>query len=414
MSSNSDKTSHKRTSDSNFWVVPAEEVTGKRYRTEVATIIGLRAVASIKLDGAQVVWNFSPAGTTQKGPMELDGIYTHNDHPVAINFPGRDLWCKDQPKFMGMDVQKMWYLNQDPLQILVDKLYLEHPTATSIRIFSELMHPTCGQVIKRQKGSIYNDTRPELVGTYQVFQAYVVLPGAEKPLMFRPSSVPEMLELFETVSTPEILLEATFGAEFVDQLCDILIARYLQDEGAVIHIVRPDGTEIGWKLRTGVTESGEVHYPFFNGTHEDIGHLSAEIQSMIGSLKRMFSITAPERTMKRATRSAEEMAAAQAARDAKKSGRGKGKPKQTIDMEPLRDLWDKIFTHRDYKTNYNEVRDQPDEVSNLRTQMLKAFRDQVVKDQVKTFLNDDGALKSIVVKNIEGATRNMPAFMKRR
>ena len=246
--------SHKRTSDANFWNLVADEVDVKRYRTQVVDILGLPAVASIKLDGSQVVWNFSPL---EDGPMELNGIYTHNDHPIAITYGELGLWRKVQPKFMGMDVQQMWNLNQEPLQTLVNKLYLEHPTATNIRIYSELMHPTCGQVIKRQKGSVYNNTRPELVGSYQVFQAYVVLPGEEKPLMFRPSSVPEMQELFESVSTPEILLESSFGAEFVDKLCDILIARHLQDEGAVIHLMRPDGTEIGWKLRTGITESGQ-------------------------------------------------------------------------------------------------------------------------------------------------------------
>lgn len=393
--------SHKRTSDSNFWNLPAEEVTGKRYRTEVAGILGLPALASVKLDGSQVIWNFSP---TEEGPMELKGIYTHNDHPIATKTDGLGQWCKVQPKFMGMDVQQMWNLNQKPLQILVDKLYLEHPTANNIRIFSELMHPTCGQVIKRQKGSIYNNTRPELVGTYQVFQAYVVLPGTEKPLMFRPSNDCKMQKLFESVSTPEILLEDTFGAGFVDKLCDILIVRHLQDEGAVIHVVKPDGTEIGWKLRTGITESGQVHYPFFNGTHKEIGHLSVDIQSIIGSLKNMFSITAPEHMMKRAMRSTEE--------NYKKSGRGK--PKTNIDMNLLRTQWDKIFTHCDYKSEYDKVKDQPDEVSTLRTQMLDAFRNQVVKDQVKTFLKDNGTLKVIVVKNIEGATKNMPAFMKRR
>ena len=401
--------SHKRGGDPNFWILLAEEANGNAHRIQIHDMIGLSAVASIKLDGAQVVWNFNPV---KKESMELNGIYTHNDYPIAIKTG--DKWQTVQPKLMGVNVQKMWYLKQEPLQILVDKLYLEHPTATTIQVFSELMHPTCGQVIKRQKGSIYNDTRPELIGTYQVFQAYVVLPGAKKPLMFRPSSVPKMLELFESVSTPEILLEDTFSAKFVYQLCDILIARHLQDEGAVIHIVKPDGTEIGWKLRTGVTESGEVHYPFFNGTHGDIGYLSAEIQSIIGSLKWMFSTTAPESKKQRASRSAEELAAAQAAREAKKSTRRNGKRNQTIDMSLLRTLWDKLFTHSDYKTQYNEVKDQPDEVSNLRAQMLKAFRDQVVKDQVKTFLEDDGSLKTIVVKNIEGATRNMPAFMQRR
>lgn len=400
--------SHKRTSDQNFWNLVADEVNVKRYRTQVVDILGLPALASVKLDGSQVIWNFYP---TEEGPMELKGIYTHNDHPIATKTDGLGQWCKVQSKFMGLDVQQMWNLNQKPLQILVDKLYLEHATATNIRIFSELMHPTCGQVIKRQKGSIYNDTRPELVGTYQVFQAYVVVPGAEKPLMFRPSNDCKMQQLFESVSTPEILLEDKFGTEFVDTLCDILIARHQKDEGAVIHIVKPDGTEIGWKLRTGITESGQVHYPFFNGTSKEIGHLSVDIQSMIGSLKRMFSITAPEHMMKRAMRSAEKQAATQ---DAKKNKRGKGKPKQTIDIQQLRTLWEKVFTHRDYKTEYNVVKDQPDEVSNLRTQILKAFRVQVVKDQVNTFLEDDGSLKDIVVKNIEGATRNMPAFMKRR
>lgn len=157
--------SHKRGSDNNFWGVPADEAAGKRFRIEMASLMGLPTVASVKLDGAQLISNFSP----EYGAMELKGLYTHNDHPIAIKTG--DKWRKVQPKFMGMDVQKMWYLNQEPLQILVDNLYLDHPTATSIRIFSELMHPTSGQVIKRQKGSIYTDTRPELVGTYQVFQA---------------------------------------------------------------------------------------------------------------------------------------------------------------------------------------------------------------------------------------------------
>ena len=108
--------------------------------------------------------------------------------------------------------------------------------------------------------------------------------------------------------------------------------------------------------------------------------------------------------MKRAMRSTEE--------NPKKTGRGK--PKTNIDINLLRTQWDKIFTHCDYKSQYDKVKEQPDEVSNLRTQMLDAFRTQVVKDQVKTFLEDDGTLKVIVVKNIEGATKNMPAFMKRR
>jgi hypothetical protein len=391
-----------RTSDQNLWHLIANALTRKRYRTDMDSLMRLKAFASIKLDGSQLIWNYVPV---EEGPMELDGIYTHNGHPIAIK--NDDQWRNVQPKFMGMNVLELWDHNQEPLQILVGKLYLKYPNATSIRIFSELMHPSCGQVIKCQKGSVYNDSRPELVGTYQVFQAYVNLPGAEKPLMFRPSSVPEIHDLFESVSTPEILLEGAFGPEFMDRLCDILIARHLQDEGAVLHIVKPDGTEFGWKLRTGVTESGEVHYPFFNGTYREIGYLSPEIQSIIGSLKRMFSTTAPERMMNRAMLSDEK-------RDAKKNGPGKGKQKSNIDMSLLRTQWNKIFTHRDYKTQYNKVKDQHDEVINIRAQMLEAFRTQVVKDQVKSFLEDDGSLKEIVRKNIEGATRNMPAFMKRR
>jgi hypothetical protein len=317
---------------------------------------------------------------------------------------------------MGLDVQRMWYLDPAPLQTLVEKLHRLYPHATTIRIYSELMHPTSGQVINRQKGSIYTDTRPELIGTHPVFQACVTLPDHEHPVKFRPSNQPEMKELFDSVPTPEILLNGPFGPDFVQDMCKILTDRHKQDEGAVIHLTYQDGREIGWKLRTGVTESGEVHVPFFNGTHAEFGYVSKETLSMIGSLKEMFEATADARMMKRATRSPEEMAAAQEARgkkDQRSGGRKKNKEGQ-IDISSIRTLWNKLFTHDDYQTAFDAIKEQPEEVSKLRDQMLKAFMAQVVKDEVTSFLQEDGTLKIKVIKNIEEATRNMPAFMRRR
>jgi hypothetical protein len=413
----------KRPSDSNFWSLFSETVIGKAIRILISDILGLDAVASLKLDGAQLIHIYEPQvdlslvsedGAAPAAEMKLTGIYTHNAHPIATCVDGK--WTKQQKKFMGLDVQRMWFMNPDPLQNLVDKIYRMFPDATMIKIYSELMHPTSGQVIKRQKGSIYTDSRPELIGTHPVFQACVTLPGKEHPVKFRPSNQPEMKELFDSVPTPEILVEGPFGPDFVRDVCKILTARHKQDEGSVIHLTYPDGREIGRKLRTGVTESGEVHIPFFNGTHAEIGHLSKETQSMIGSLMEMFEDTADEQMMKRATRSPEEMAAAQAARGKKDQRRG-GRNKNTgdkIDMDTLRLQWNKLFTHADYLTTYNEIKENSDEVSNLRAQMLEAFKAQVIKDQVTSFLEEDGTLKVQVVKNIEGATKNMPAFMRRR
>jgi hypothetical protein len=295
----------------------------------VADVLGLPALASLKLDGAQLVHVYksqvdlslvSDDGAAPAPEMKLTGIFTHNDHPIATFEGGK--WTKQQKNFMGLDVQRMWYLDPAPLQTLVEKLHRLYPHATTIRIYSELMHPTSGQVINRQKGSIYTDTRPELIGTHPVFQACVSLPDQEHPVKFRPSNQPEMKELFDSVPTPEILLEGPFGPDFVQKMCKALTERHKQDEGAVIHLTYPDGREIGWKLRTGVTESGEVHVPFFNGTHAEIGHVSKECQSMITSLKEMFEATADERMMKRATRSPEEMAAAEVARGKKDQRRG--------------------------------------------------------------------------------------------
>jgi hypothetical protein len=46
---------NKRSSDSNFWNLVSEEINGKLHRVRVADVLGLPAVASLKLDGAQLV-----------------------------------------------------------------------------------------------------------------------------------------------------------------------------------------------------------------------------------------------------------------------------------------------------------------------------------------------------------------------
>ena len=393
--------SQKRTSDNNFWTLFQEEFLNKKHRISTSSLVGLLSHVSEKLDGAQVIWDFL---VTEDGP-QLNGIYTHNTFPIASK--NQDcVWVNNQPNFNGMDILQMFNDNQEPLTTLISKALTIWPDAVGFKIYSELMHPSSGQTIRRGKSSIYTEDRPDLIGTYQVFQLYIFLPNKTKPIMVRPSSEPKMVELFKSVNTPDILIEGEFGPKFVEDLCNLLIQQYQRIEGGIIHINLPDGTQVGWKLRTGLTESGLVHESSMNGKFSDISVLDEDVQKILTSLIRMFEATASERKLQRA-RNPGNISVSNGGKKGKKN-------KNPIDTHSIRTVWTKIFTHQDFKSDFEAVKTDSQQVDAIRTHLLTSFKEQVIKEQITTLIDEDGSINPVVIKNIEGTTRNMGAFMSRR
>ena len=144
--------SQKRISDNKFWTLFQEKFLNKKHRIPTSSHVGLQTHVSEKLDGAQVIWDFL---VTEDGP-QLNGIFTHYIIPIAIkNQDG--VWVKNQPNFNRMDILQMFNDNQEPLTTLISKAQTIWPDANQFKVYSELMHPSSGQTIRRGKSSIYTD-----------------------------------------------------------------------------------------------------------------------------------------------------------------------------------------------------------------------------------------------------------------
>ena len=137
----------------------------------------------------------------------------------------------------------------------------------------------------------------------------------------------------------------------------------------------------------------------------DISVLDEDVQKMLTSLIRMFEATASERKLQRARNPGNISVS---------NGEKKGKKKNPIDTHTIRTVWTKIFTHQDFKSDFEAVRTDSQQVDAIRTHLLTSFKEQVIKDQITTLIDEDCSINLVVIKNIEGATRNMGAFMSRR
>lgn len=380
-------------------------------------MFGCHAVASVKYDGAQVVTQH----IVEDDQLRLIALRSHGGHPIVTLEGNRRV--AHLGRFMGMDSLVLWQTVADTQSALIAALHREYPTATTVTVYSELMHPTAGRTITRDG---YAKSQPELLGTCLVFEVCVCTPDHAFPIKLRPSSDPRMVSLFQSVPTPEILVEATFDSEFVQRLCEILVERQARDEGAVIHLTLPNGRVRGWKLRTGRTETGQVHHLFFNDAGEDEPDAldapdapdapDPERRKMVAALMKMFLDTASPEAIERAKGRSDALSKGEGNRPARRTGPA-AKPSRrevALDYAAVDAIWCKVLTHYDYATAHANVKGDAVATENVRAQMLRAFAEQAIKDQAMSLLIPDrSALRDATTKNIEGTTRNLSVFMRR-
>jgi hypothetical protein len=398
-----------RYSDPNFWQLVLHIIdfylTGKFNKRIIPELFAnpdsFEISATTKLDGSQCFFVFNTDNI-------LTGVYTHSGSPIAETKDG-ELKIK-LSSYNGGNVTQMFLDNPSIFMPLVERLREKHPEG-NICIYCEYIPTNAGQaVVRSRKTSIYEAKNPHLINTLQVFEVYVRIeddpeddPGDISIISYRPTGHSESQALFEDILTPEIVLEGTMSVDFIAQLCKFIIDHKFDHEGLVLYI-KGDELANGFKLRSGLAETGMVHTKFFNGEF-DYSKAPKEWITIIDILKDMILQTLPEEKHKflsKPTRA--------------------GPAKKGDQKEETTNVLRKVLTHgfgargaimplkMSEEWTEEQIQLWQTDVQSFKKDLREAFCTQVKKDSIG-ILMQGGEVKKQVMKVLDAKSKNFPQLL---